>query len=167
MPRNNSNQARDTKTSNASSKTAVEKDTKSSFSLWGFLGYLLTSVFYAVYGISTLLALKKGGLDKDIKAFDTQVLKANSINLDNAILLKINQALAFIFIGSPYLARSKFFKRSVLLAAFILLEWTTVVSLFGDIQKGVSTGNFQSLAITPACWEKCGAFLLTLGSLLL
>lgn len=163
----NTNTTRDSTASRNTTSSAPGQESKPSFSLSLFVGHLLTSVFYAVYGLTILLSLKTGGLNKGIKAFNTQVLQANQITLNNDILLKINQALAFIFIGSPYLSRSAVFKRSILLVGFLVLEWTTAVSAFGEIQKAVQTGNYQSLGLKADCWDKYGAFTLTLGSLLL
>ena len=165
--------ARTTDTSRGSKATrntaspVTEQQSQQSFSLSLFVGHLLTSVFYAVYGLSVLISLKTGGLNKGIKAFNTQVLQANQITLNNDILLKLNQVLAFIFIGSPYLSRSVVFKRSVLLIGFLVLEWTTAVSAFGEVQKAIQSGNYQSLGLKADCWDKYGAFTLTLGSLLL
>lgn len=166
MTRNTQNTARDSKASRNTAQSTTQEQTKSSFSLALFLGHLLTSVFYAVYGLTVLISLKTNGLNKGIKAFNSQVLQANSVQLDNAILLKVNQALAFIFIASPYLSRSVVFKRSILLVGFLILEWTTAVSAIGEVQKAVQSGNYHSLGLKADCWDKYGAFTLTLGSLL-
>lgn len=167
MTRQTQTSARDSKSSRATSGSTAEENTKQPFSLGRSIGHLLTMLFYAVYGLSVFISLKTGGINKGIRAFNTQVLQPNSFTLSNDALFKLNQILAFIFIGSPYLATSKVFKRSILLFGFLLLEWTTLVSAFGEVQKAVHTGNYASLGLRDDCWEKYGAFTLTLGSLLL
>ena len=51
MTRNTETSSRPSKTSNTTSQSAPEQKTQDSFSLVLFLGHLLTSVFYAVYGL--------------------------------------------------------------------------------------------------------------------
>jgi hypothetical protein len=128
---------------------------------------LFTAIFYAVYGINVLLNLKKNGLNAGIKLFNSQILEKNQIKLTSDILLKANQVFGYIFATSAFLISSKVFKKSILLLAFLILEWTAVMQIWGDLQKAVHAGNLQLTNFSPALWDKYGAFLLSLGTILL
>ena len=170
MARNKSNPKRSTNNSRGSKKTKPNKKNTvapaPSFSLSNFLGTLFTSAFFALYGVVTKTAFDKNGLSPGFKAFNTQVLARNGIAVEQEVLGKINLVFAYIFIAAPYLNGVKIFKRTVLLFAFLVLEWVTVQKAYEGILNVAQTQNWELLIPGPQTWPTFGLFLVTLGIIL-
>jgi hypothetical protein len=102
--------------------------------LTSFLSNLFVSLYYAAYGVAVLAQYKSTEkLGSGLAAFNQQVLVPNGVQLEKQQLGYVQLTLAYIFIAAPYMAGIAIYKRTVLLLAFLILEWTTFMKGINEV----------------------------------